>query len=197
MGRGVHADLFLFRFLLVPLLASTKLHDLCPCFCRSQDLMLYGRSLSLYKRATASAARSYLLPQYLIGTGITNTFVLPNNVLNRINSSSIIGIDSFCKTADRPCFLSRSQFCQNCRRHFQRKLAAVFALLSSQLYLVLLLVLFWYWYYLYVAVAPDRYIPVRMYLVAVHVDLSARPSRFNSSNLWCCPAWCGVLKVGC
>ena len=26
-------------------------------------------------------------------------------------------------------------------------------------------------YYLYVAVAPDRYIPVRMYLVAVHVDL--------------------------
>ena len=96
----------------VPLLASTKLHDLCPCFCRSQDLMLYGRSLSLYKRANASAARSYLLLQYLIGTGITNTFVLPNNVLNRINSSSIIGIDSFCKTVDRPCFLSRSQFGQ-------------------------------------------------------------------------------------
>ena len=38
-------------------------------------------------------------------------------------------------------------------------------------YLVLLLVLFWYRYYMYVAVAPDRYIPVRMYLVAVHVDL--------------------------
>ena len=78
--------------------------------------MLYGRSLSLYKRAAASAARSYLLPYYLIGTGITNTFVLLNNVLNRINSSSLLGIDSFCKTVDRPCFLSLSQFRQSWQR---------------------------------------------------------------------------------